>query len=68
MFDWLFPIPWRPIRPSTTIQAPEPTWPKVVDAEIRLRELDLREKELEVRRLEALAKLEAAKQEATTND
>lgn len=55
MFDWQ-PLPRR----TTALTCPETNWPKVVDAEIRLRELELREKELEVRRLEALAKLRAA--------
>jgi len=45
------------------IRYPETNWPKVVDAEIRLREMALKEKELEVRRLEALAKLETARKE-----
>lgn len=63
-----FPIPELPKRTRDIIERPEPTWPTLVDREIRLQELDLKRRELEVRRLEALAKLEEARSRKDTDN
>lgn len=55
MFDWL--IPELPKRTRDVLTVPEPTWPRLLDGQIRLRELENERLVLEVRRLEALAKL-----------
>lgn len=51
-------LSYRKVRPMTY---PEINWTRVVDAEIRLMELELKRQELGVRKLEALAKLKAAR-------